>query len=72
MAVCKGIEAYEIFTKAIMTPWTEWSGGRGRGEERRGEERRGEEEEEGERGEKQESEECLSSFFFVRSEDEQR
>ncbi len=23
MAVCKGIEAYEIFTKAIMTPWTE-------------------------------------------------
>lgn len=23
VAVCKGIEAYEIFTKAIMTPWTE-------------------------------------------------
>lgn len=45
MAVRKGIEAYEIFTKAIMTPWTEWSGGRGRGEETRGEEEEG-----GERG----------------------
>lgn len=21
--VCRGIEGYEIFTKAIMTPWTE-------------------------------------------------
>lgn len=37
MAVCKGIEAYEIFTKAIMTPWTERV-------EEEGEERRGEEE----------------------------
>lgn len=24
VAVCKGIEVYEIFTKAIMTPWTGW------------------------------------------------
>lgn len=38
MAVCKGIEAYEIFTKAIMTPWTERA--EEEGEERGGEERR--------------------------------
>lgn len=32
MAVCKGIEAYEIFTKAIMTPWTEKVEEEGKGE----------------------------------------
>ena len=74
VAVCKGIEAYEIFTKAIMTPWTEWSGGRGRGEERRGEERRGEERRGGGGGERRETGEWRVPvfFFFVRSEDEQR
>lgn len=32
--MCKGIGAYEIFTKAIMTPWTELVVGEGK--ERRG------------------------------------
>lgn len=35
VAVCKGIEVYEIFTKAIMTPWTGWVVEKG-AEKRRG------------------------------------